>query len=248
MAYQDNVVDGIALTRDNFARPPLEMGIVPFWFWNGDLEYDEMEWQLRQYYDKGVRSLFIHGRMGLNVPYLSDGWFDRVKFVVEKAKEIGIDAWVYDEMDWPSGTAQRQVIEADPDLGQRYLELTSLHIEGPIFTFLEAHDSRYVNTGNSNPIAAYGVRRLEYENSIENVVDLTRNLSWEKTIPWEAPAGRWVLMYFLEKEAPFYIDTLNPAATKKFIELTHEKYKKAVGDEFGKTVPGFFTDEPAMYY
>jgi hypothetical protein len=40
------------------------MGIVPFWFWNGDLEYDEMEWQLREYYDKGVRSLFIHGRMG----------------------------------------------------------------------------------------------------------------------------------------------------------------------------------------
>jgi hypothetical protein len=248
MAYQDKVVDGIPLTRDNFTRPPLEMGIVPFWFWNGDLDYDEMEWQLQEYYDKGVRSLFIHGRMGLNVPYLSEGWFDRVKFVVEKAKEIGIDAWVYDEMDWPSGTAQRQVIEADPNLGQRYLELVALHIEGPIFTFLEAHDSRYVATGNSNPVAAFGVKRLEYENTIQDTIDLTRNLAWQKTIAWEAPAGRWMLMYFLEKEAPFYIDTLDPAATKKFIELTHEKYKATVGDEFGKTVPGFFTDEPAMYY
>src|SRR5690554_2431462 len=55
-------------------------------------------------------------------------------------------------------------------------------------------------------------------------------------------------MYFLEKEAPFYIDTLDPASTEKFIELTHERYKKAVGHEFGATVPGFFTDEPAMYY
>lgn len=248
MAFQDRVVDGIELTRDNFTDPPLEMGIVPFWFWNGDLDKDEMEWQLREYHDRGVRSLFIHGRMGLGVGYLSDEWFDRVAFCVEKAKEIGIDAWVYDEMDWPSGTAQRQVIEADPNLGQRYLELVALRLEGPIFTFLEAHDDRYVPTGNSKPIAAYGVRGEQYDSVIEETLDLHKYLAWEKTIAWEAPAGDWVLMYFLEKEAPFYIDALNPASTEKFIELTHEKYKKTVGHEFGKSVPGFFTDEPAMFY
>lgn len=248
MAFSDRVEKGIPLTRDNFQSPPLEMGIVPFWFWNGDLEYDEMEWQLREYHDRGVRSIFIHGRMGLNVGYLSDEWFERVKFVVDKAKEIGIDAWVYDEMDWPSGTAEQQVIEADRDLGQRYLELVPLRLEGPIFTFLEAHDDRYVPTGDSNPIAAYGVRGEEYDTVVKETVDLSKNLAWEKTVAWEAPHGDWVLMYFLEKEAPFYIDTLNPDSTEKFIELTHEKYKKAVGGEFGKTVPGFFTDEPAMYY
>ena len=248
MAFSERVVNGVTLTRENFTKPPLEMGIVPFWFWNGDLDKDEMEWQLREYYDRGVRSLFIHGRMGLGVGYLSDEWFDRVQFCVEKAREIGIDAWVYDEMDWPSGTAEKQVLEADPELSQRYLELVPLRIEGPIFTFLEAHDDRYVPTGNSNPIAAYGIRGNEYDTVIKETVDLNKNLAWEKTIAWEAPAGDWVLMYFLEKEAPFYIDTLNPASTEKFIELTHEKYKTSVGQEFGKTVPGFFTDEPAMYY
>src|SRR5690606_28127165 len=105
MAFQDSVTQGLPLTRDNFRTPPMEMGIVPFWFWNGDLDYDEMEWQLRQYHDRGVRNLFIHGRMGLNHPYLGEEWFKRVRFAVDKAKEIGIDTWVYDEMDWPSGTA-----------------------------------------------------------------------------------------------------------------------------------------------
>lgn len=248
MAYQHHVHHGRPLTRESFTTPPLDMGIVPFWFWNGDLDYDEMEWQLRQYYDRGVRSLFIHGRMGLAVPYLSDGWFERVAFVVEKAKAIGLDAWIYDEMDWPSGTAEQQVLQADPDLSQRYLELVPLRFQGPIFTFLEAHDDRYVNTGNANPIAAYGVEQAQYDTVIEEVVDLNKNLAWEKTIPWEAPAGNWVLMYFLEKQAPYYIDTLNPASTETFIELTHERYRRTVGDAFGKTVPGFFTDEPAMYY
>ena len=248
MAYSNDVVNGVTLDRDNFRNPPLEMGIVPFWFWNGRLEHDELEWQLREYYDRGVRSLFIHGRMGLRVPYLSESWFERVQYVVQKAKEIGIDAWVYDEMDWPSGTAGKQVMKADPELQQRYLELVPLYFTGPIFTFLEAHDDRYVNTGNSNPIAAYGVSQKEYETTIHELIDLNKNLAWEKTVPWEAPAGHWVLMYFLEKRDPYYIDTLNPASTEKFIELTHEKYKAAVGEEFGKTVPGFFTDEPAMYY
>jgi hypothetical protein len=248
MAYQDRVVHGIPLTRENFSEPPLEMGIVPFWFWNGELEEEEMEWQLREYYDKGVRSIFIHGRMGLKVGYLSDTWFERVKFAVAKAKEIGIDTWIYDEMDWPSGTAERQVIDAYPHVAQRYLDLVALHIDGPLFTFLEAQDSRYVNTGPAQAVAAYGVRTEQFHHGIEETVDLNKNLSFENTVPWEAPEGKWTLMYFLEKEAPWYIDTLNPESTERFLELTHEKYKAAVGDEFGKTVPGFYTDEPAMYY
>ena len=248
MAFQDTLVHGLPLTRESFQTPPLEMGIVPFWFWNGELDVDEMAWQLREYHAKGVRSLFIHGRMGLKVPYLSEGWFERVKFVVEEAKKIGIDTWVYDEMDWPSGTAERQVIDAYPHLAQRYLELVALNVDGPLFTFLEAQDSRYVNTGPAKAISAVGVRKDEYLTGIETVIDLNKHIAFENTVPWEAPEGKWVLMYFLEKEAPWYIDTLNPESTERFLELTHEKYKAAVGQEFGKTVPGFFTDEPAMYY
>ncbi|CAN5593024.1 hypothetical protein BH23BAC4_BH23BAC4_00850 [soil metagenome] len=248
MAFQDAVVHGLPLSHDSFTNPPLEMGIIPFWFWNGELDYDEMAWQLRQYHEKGVRSIFIHGRMGLKVPYLSDGWFDRVKFAVQEAKKLGIDTWIYDEMDWPSGTAERQVLKEFPHLSQRYLDLVALHIDGPLFTFLEAHDSRYVNTGPASPVAAYGVRTEQFHDGIQETIDLNKNLSFERTIPWEAPEGKWTLMYFLEKEAPWYIDTLNPESTERFIELTHEKYKAAVGDEFGKTVPGFYTDEPAMYY
>jgi hypothetical protein len=248
MAFQDAVVHGLPLTRENFSTPPLEMGIIPFWFWNGELDYDEMAWQLREYHDKGVRSIFIHGRMGLKNGYLSDHWFDRVKFAVAEAKKIGIDTWIYDEMDWPSGTAEKQVLDAYPHLAQRYLDLVALHIDGPLFTFLEAHDSRYVNTGPASPVAAYGVRTEQFHDGILETIDLNKNLSFERTIPWEAPEGKWTLMYFLEKEAPWYIDTLNPESTERFIELTHEKYKAAVGEEFGKTVPGFYTDEPAMYY
>ena len=40
------------------------------------------------------------------------------------------------------------------------------------------------------------------------------------------------------------IDYLDPEATRAFLKITHETYRQAVGDEFGKIVLGFFGDEP----
>lgn len=41
-------------------------------------------------------------------------------------------------------------------------------------------------------------------------------------------------------------DNLNPDCVRDFIAKTHEIYRKAVGDAFGKTIPGIFTDEPSL--
>ena len=248
MMHSNKFLNGETLTKDNFKIPPVEMGILPFWFWNGEMDEQEMEWQLKEYKDKGIPGLFIHGRFGEKLGYLSDKWFDRVKFAVKKGKEIGLDIWVYDEMNWPSGTAERQVLTKYPHLTQKYLEVVALNVDGPLFTFLEATDSRYVNTGDSKPIAAFACTEKEFKTHIDKLIDLTPNLSFNKVIPWEAPEGKWRLLYFLEKEVPYYVDALNPESTTRFIELTHEKYKNAVGKDFGTTVPGFYTDEPAMHY
>lgn len=248
MSHDNRIMIEKKLNKENFKNPPVEMGILPFWFWNGEMNEAEMEWQLKEYKSRKIPGLFIHGRFGLKVPYLSPEWFECVKFAVKKGKEIGLDIWVYDEMNWPSGSAEKQVIKEYPHLGQKYLEMVTLHITGPLFIYLEATDTRYVNTGDSKPIAAYACSLSEYENEIETIIDLTPQLSFNKIVPWEAPSGKWVLMYFLEKEIDYYIDALNPESTQRFIELTHERYKKAVGSEFGRAVPGFYTDEPAMHY
>lgn len=40
-----------------------------------------------------------------------------------------------------------------------------------------------------------------------------------------------------------YIDTMNRAATERFFRLTHEKYRAALGDLFGREIKGIFTDD-----
>lgn len=49
-----------------------------------------------------------------------------------------------------------------------------------------------------------------------------------------------------EPHAPLSADILNPETVDRFIALTHEAYWRRFGDHFGKTVVGFFTDEPSI--
>ena len=55
----------------------------------------------------------------------------------------------------------------------------------------------------------------------------------------------------IAKDAPWfnnqaYLDTLSAKAVQRFVSVTHDAYYGAVGDEFGKTVPAIFTDEPQV--
>ena len=45
-----------------------------------------------------------------------------------------------------------------------------------------------------------------------------------------------------------YPSMIEPGATERFIEKTHEAYRKAVGRHFGKTIKFAFMDEPVMPY
>jgi len=49
-----------------------------------------------------------------------------------------------------------------------------------------------------------------------------------------------------EENAPPAADLLSQDAVDTFIRLTHERYYEVVGEYFGSTVIGFFTDEPSM--
>ncbi len=43
-----------------------------------------------------------------------------------------------------------------------------------------------------------------------------------------------------------YVDLLYPGVTQKFLEVTLDRYAKELGDQFGKRIPGSFTDEPEL--
>src|SRR5918995_6955867 len=229
-------------TIETFRVPSRAFGILPFWFLNGELDPDEMRFQLGELRDKGMQGVILHGRYGLEIPYVSDEYLDRIRLAVDEANRLGLTAWIYDEMKWPSGTADKRVLKERPDLAQRYIECLSFEIRGPWFMCLTGEDSRYLDFERSTPIAAFAI------GEDDRVIDLTRNLSFEKVVPWEVPPGLWRLCYVVEKRADYYIDALDPESTATFLRLGYDPYARAIGDPLPDRLVGFYSDEPAMHY
>ncbi|HEX5944177.1 MAG TPA: glycosyl hydrolase, partial [Anaerolineales bacterium] len=234
----------IPVEKNNFGKPPREYGILPFWFLNGELDPEEMRFQLREFRAKGMPGIILHGRYGLETAYIGETYLDRIQFAVDEAQKLGLQTWIYDEMNWPSGTADKRVLQARPDLAQRYIECINMTVRGPWFTYLTGADSRYLDFEKSTPVAAFAIRM----DGSGEVIDLTPNLSFTNVIPWEAPAGNWRLLYIVEKIADYYIDAMNPESTIEFLKLGYDPYASAVDGKMSSQMLGFYTDEPAMHY
>jgi len=106
---------------DVFRKSPVEYRPAPFLFLNHKMEDDELIWQVQQIKDKGLRGFFMHPRPGLLTPYMSVEFREKITLMVEKAAELGIEAWLYDEDPYPSGAAGGKVFYQYPEFMSRTL-------------------------------------------------------------------------------------------------------------------------------
>ena len=241
MFYQQNQNE--SLQDALFANPSSEYRGTPFWSWNCKVTKQLIDEQIAYYKQMGFGGFHIHPRTGLETAYMGEEYMDLVSYAVERAKEEGMYAYLYDEDRYPSGAAGGLVTE-DLRFRQRFILLTMKDQHG-FESGREAFD-RKIEAGEKPKgyfLAAYQI-----------VQDAEGNLLSYKRIAADTPVeeGRkWCAYLKLAKEDPWfndqtYIDVFNPQAVRKFLEVTHERYQKRLGSEFGKTIPSIFTDEPQM--
>ncbi len=80
--------------------------------------------------------------------------------------------------------------------------------------------------------AAFRCHGLDRTGTIRPIESMIRGLHYQGEGP--------------EEDAPPAADLLNPDAVRCFIRLVYDRYREWVGDHFGKTVKGIFTDEPSL--
>lgn len=201
----------------------------PFWSWNGKLETEELCRQLRIFKEMGMGGAFLHSRVGLATQYLGQEWFDCIRASIDECKRLGLEAWLYDEDRWPSGSAGG-LVTRDPKYRLHFL---AMEVRPP-----------EMFEGHRGLLGAWeGV--IGAEDLVTNLKPIPKGASPDKAkgqkvlsikaIPM--PKSSWYNGYT-------YLDVLSPAAVDRFIDVTHEAYRKEVGNEFGKSVFGIFTDEP----
>lgn len=232
-------MDGKEL-RAQFERPGSAYRGKPFWSWNGELEKGELLRQMDVMEQMGFGGFFMHSRSGLITEYMGDQWFDCINALADAGAKRGLEAWLYDEDRWPSGSCGGKVTE------DARLRMKSLYLyERDPAPWLAGERGM---DGDADwyaaRIGADGVSMSDYR-AVQNgdaaaafaalTGEGTDRLLEMRVVP-DSPSSDY--------NGNTYIDTMSIEAVDRFIELTHEEYARRCGDRLGASIRGIFTDEP----
>ena len=70
---------------------------VPFWSWNNELDEKELIRQIEDMKTAGFGGFIMHARTGLKTDYLGEKWFSCIDSCLKKARQLHMNAWIYDE-------------------------------------------------------------------------------------------------------------------------------------------------------
>lgn len=227
---------------EEFENPGKEYRGTPFWSWNTKLDKESLDWQIEQFREMGMGGFYIHTRVGLDTEYMGPVYMECVKKAAEIAREKDLYCCLYDEDRWPSGYGGGRVTKHQK-YRNRNLLITPCRKGTKTYEYRNADSMASPSPqGNGRFLAAYKVE-LNPDGTLRSYERCGEESAAEKN------AGIWYVYLETAHDSPWfngqsYVDTLNPEAVRYFLEVTHEKYRQAVGEAFGKTIPAIFTDEP----
>jgi hypothetical protein len=265
--WQQLTMPTVGEAAAHFKSPPREYGAIqPFASWNGADPAEVRRKIVRDFDRLAANGIFIvnlsPGRRAKGEgKYLSPEHMEQVKFTVAEAAKRNMRLWIQDESDYPSGFAGGYISERFPELGMQ-----------DIVADIQVHVAPGQTLTMPVPPDALAIMALESDVSqkVQKVVPipLPTDLQLKWTVPNEGstpnePRMSWQVVFVRHiylssptrnfnradgtraKDATYsIIDYLDPKATEAFLSTVHETYRKAVGDQFGKIVLGFFGDEP----
>lgn len=231
------------LSEELFKNPTNEYRGTPFWSWNCRVTREQIDFQTEALRRMGMGGAHIHCRTGMNIPYMSEEFLEQVAYAHEKLREKGMLTWLYDEDRWPSGYGGGYVTK-DPEYRMRFLVFSPEEIpEGmPKERGRDVSAAVIIRSASRKLLKRYGVllngdgRMVDYR-ALEEGEEIPQGYD-----PWYAYLEISGDNVWFNNQA--YVNTLDGKAIDRFLEVTHERYGKKLGEYFGEDIPSIFTDEP----
>ena len=193
-------------------------------------------------------------------------WWHDVDIILEEAKARGMQVWILDDKHYPSGMANGALLQAPEELCRQNIFCNRLALgeeagpvvlslrqagllEGPGPTqedirqgFLPGEPARRFDPAGDRVLTLQAVKD-------EAVLDLSPFLQGEE-LRWDKPAGAWELQVVAaSRNTGFhrdYINMLDRESVRLLLEAVYEPHWQRYSQEFGKTLAGFFSDEPNL--
>jgi len=255
--WQRISVPSVSEAAANFRTPPREYGAIHWAIWGNELTQARIVQEFDQLVANGVYVVNLGPARGMTPKYLSPEHLALTKFAIEEARKRGMKVWLADEGSYPSGFAGGKISEEYPQLTmQGIVADTRISVAPGQTIFLPVPPD---TLGALTLTQARAAANTQPQPATAEVLPIRGGqIKW--TAPPEGRSEVLLVRHVFRSSPTRYInrtdgtyskdslysliDYLNPDATRAFLKTTHEVYKQLFGQEFGKTVLGFFGDEP----
>ena len=234
-AYFEQVLGG---TYDNH--------VLPFLWLKGEVR-ETITKYLEQIAGADIREVCLESRT--HPDFCHDGWWSDLWFIIDECKRLGLKIWLLDDAHFPTGYANGALEGegVDPALKKTVLKHRTITVVGP-------QPSTTIKLGNlMDPTERFmGAAAFDAAGA---PLDLALVVEHDdESIParlrFDAPAGVTTIeLYVTSQKTGFrdeYINMVDAASCRVLIDAVYEPTFEHLGDEFGKTILGFFTDEPGF--
>ncbi|MCE5268053.1 MAG: hypothetical protein LLG00_09225, partial [Planctomycetaceae bacterium] len=233
--------DDFATLERQFRELPMEARRLtgPLFWLHGDETREQLEAEIARIAEGGNGCFTAESRP--HKDWLAPGWWRDLGICLEAAKKHNLQMWIFDEKWWPSQEIGGKV---PPRYAVKRMEATATNVEGPRQFQADGYrGSRYIG-------AVAGKLTADGKVDGATLVDLAPSIHDGK-LDWNVPAGKWRVMKFthvqgqpLAQTGHLSIDGASKDCVDWYINTVYQPHFDHFGADFGKTIRGFFYDEP----
>lgn len=229
--------DGIAALEADFQELPVEARRLtgPLFWLHGDESPERLERYLEIVADGGNGCFTAESRP--HIDWLGPGWYRDLGICLQKAKELDLHMWIFDEKWWPSGEVGGKVPQ---QYGSKFMRSEAVDVDTPGPVSLEIPEDRL--------IAVLAGQSLGEAVDGDTLIDLTDRVDRSK-LNWDAPEGDYRVMVFTweyseGRHGRRLVDGASQEAVDWYLETVYQPHYDHFAEDFGKTIRGYFYDEP----
>jgi len=193
--------------------------------------------------------------------FLEEKWWQDLDVIIDEAKKRSMSFYILDDKHFPTGYANGAAEKAPNELRRQSLfskvipvkkgEKVSVKPQDyckftPTFNELGALMNQYMN---NESVTFDDDRLLSATFYGKKSFSALADVNLQDTFEFEATEDGEIYLCFLTRNAGIhrnYINMLEPASVRLLIDEVYESHWDHYKDEFGKTILGFFSDEPEL--
>lgn len=236
--------------------------ILPFLWMKGE-SHEVIREEIEKIEECGIKAICIESRP--HPDFMGEKWWEDMWFIIEEAKKRNMKIWILDDAHFPTGYANGLIKEKYPERRKRYLNYNVVNVWGkngeisvnvkqmtkPLVSFLELDKPMDFEERAKNKLVAVVAYPIREGKKLDEAgaIDLTDKVQGDY-LTYRFPKDNYRIFVVYETCTdggnPDYINMMDKESVSTLVEAIYEPHYAHFKEEFGKTIAGFFSDEPEM--